>query len=106
MNSNNTEFKAGMVAYLRTTDEPLFILEVKEGSPHQTYPDLSGQTVTVRRPIQGRDGVRHEVQFFTIEELETLAAKQNRQVLEMNELKARFAPDAPITDPSQLLMPN
>lgn len=96
--------KPGQVAFIKSTEEPAFVLEIKEGSSLQKFPGLSGQVVTVRRPAMGRDGVRHLIEFFSIEELETLEDRHNRQVAEMEELKARFTPnenDIPIAGVKQ-----
>lgn len=100
------EIKVGTVAFLKSTEEPCFVLKIEEGAPHVTFPDLSKQVATVRRPSQGRDGVRHHVEIFAIEELETLETKQSRQIGEMEELKARFRPDAPATNQGQLFLSN
>jgi hypothetical protein len=90
------DVKVGTVAFLKSTEEPAFVLEIKKGAGFQVFPELSGDVATVRRPTSGRDGVRHNVEVFSIEELETLEAKQSRQILEMEELKARFKTDAPL----------
>lgn len=80
--------KAGQVALLKATEEPVFILQVLEKG--KTFPELSGSVAIVRRPTQGQNGVFHSLEEFYVEELESLDDKRTRQVSEMEELKARF----------------
>jgi len=82
--------KAGQTAFIKVTQEPVFVLEIREANSTQKYPGLSGKIAVVRRPTAGEMGVRHEVEFFTVEEVETLEESQNRSVAEMEEMKARF----------------
>lgn len=70
---------AGQVAHLKTTGEPCFVLAIVDN------------VASVRRPVDTEHGVVHQVEEFTVAELETLADVQNRKIQEMQELKARFA---------------
>jgi len=85
-----SKFKPSDVAFLRTTQEPVFVLDIKEGTSVQKFPGLSGQVATVRRPSEGREGIRHTIEFFSVEELETLDDRHKRQVEEMEEMKAHI----------------
>jgi hypothetical protein len=49
------------VAYLKTTMEPVYVMAFHEPS----------EMVSVRRPVQGRDGIQHQVEDFSLDELET-----------------------------------
>lgn len=84
------EVRAGQQAFLKVTEEPVFVLEIRDGNATQRYPALSGKVACVRRPTAGEDGVRHSVEFFTVEEIETLEQSQTRKLEEMSELKARL----------------
>ena len=87
----DTSIKAGTIAYLKTTDEPVFCLEItKRPVAAPEYPELSGVFARVRRPIAGENGIAHLVEFFAVEELETAEAGQNRKISEMEELRAKF----------------
>jgi len=67
------------VVFIRTTEEPVFVLQVNSkeeavtaGSIVSTsYPELSGVSALVRRPMQGDKGLYHVVERFQIEELAT-----------------------------------
>lgn len=96
--------KAGQVALLRTTEEPVFVLRVDEDKEECAI--LSKVLATVRRPIQGEQGVRHSIEQFHIEELETQEDKHTRQISEMEELKARFKPNETFPTQDELCFPN
>jgi len=76
--------------FIKITEEPVYVLDIREGMAAQKFPQLSGQVAVVRRPIAGEQGVRHDIDFFTVEEIESVEDNQNRKVSEMSELKARF----------------
>lgn len=96
-----SDIKPGTIAYHKITEEGVFVLDIREGNPTQKFPLLSGKVAQVRRPVLGEDGIRYEVEYFTIEELETSEVGQKRKLAEMAELKARFdsgqAADKPAT---------
>lgn len=65
-----SNIKEGEVAYLKTTQEPCFVVRVDGDSP----------LVLVRRPVGGENtGVRHELNLFFANELESREELQNRQ---------------------------
>jgi hypothetical protein len=101
-----SDIKVGQVATLKTSDEPVFVLDIEECEA-TTNPKLSGVEVKVRRPVGGQDGVRHVVETFHLEELESLDAKHTRQIAEMEEVRARLSPNgqAPAS-PSDLFSRN
>lgn len=61
--------KAGEVAFIKTTEEPVFVMEI-----------VAEDEVTVRRPVAGQDGIRHELDLFSIAELETELEHAQRRV--------------------------
>lgn len=85
-----SNIKAGQQAFLKVTQEPVFVLELREANSTQRYPGLSGKIAVVRRPTAGEMGVRHDIEFFTIEELETVEESRSRTISEMAEMKAQF----------------
>lgn len=87
-----SELKPGMIAHLRTTGEPVFILSIRptEGF-HVLSGVLSGVIAKVRRPTFGdHNQVVHHTEDFLIDELETKEESALRQVREMEGLKASF----------------
>lgn len=89
----------GQPVYLKVTEEPCFLLEIREANATQRFEGLSGKVAVVRRPTAGEDGVRHSVEFFTVEEIETLEESQNRKVGELREMEARFKASGQIAEP-------
>jgi hypothetical protein len=82
--------KAGDVAHVRTTGEPVYVLEVAEGN------------ASVRRPIMGQDGVRHETETFSLGELQTRDEQRDEQAATTREIYEKFGPkvsDATDSDP-------
>jgi len=79
------KFTPGTVIIMKTTDEPCLVLEVfkPEGKPN--FPGLSGEQVTVRRPILSQTGLTYSVDTFYAEEFETQEARRHRAVEEMQE---------------------
>lgn len=91
--------KIGSQVFIRTTEEPAFLLDIREGNAAQKFPGLSGRVAVVRRPTAGENGVRHEIEYFAVEEVESIEDNQNRKVSEMAELKARFQSRAEDNEP-------
>lgn len=92
-----------MLACVKTTDEPVFILSIKAiDSIHALAGVLSGVVAKVRRPTLDEKGaVTHKVEDFFVEELETREDNAMRKVEEINALQGKFAkgksiPDAPV----------
>lgn len=71
--------KAGELARLKASDEQVFVLEL-----------LPDATVLVRRPTGGQDGIRHEVETFSLAELETPSESRARIAAEQMELRNLF----------------
>jgi len=66
------DIKAGTKVFIKTTEEPVMVLSINPGQGSDEYPDLSGTTVVVRRPVASEStGIQHEVATFFLEELET-----------------------------------
>lgn len=86
-----SDIKVGEVVYHKITEEGMFVLDIREGHVGQKFAQLSGKVAQVRRPILTEDGIRHEIEYFTIEELETAEVGQKRKLSEMAEMKARFS---------------
>lgn len=103
-----TDIKPGMIAYLKTTEEPCFVLDVKPlDRIHTLVGCLSGVGVTVRRPVMDdKGGVGHKVDTFLIEELESKEDASVRKVNEMQQLKAQFDAERQAKTSSDLAMRN
>lgn len=74
-----TKIVPGMLVVMKTTDEPCFVLSVAkvQGSV------LSGETVTVRRPVISQNGLAYTTETFHVEELDTKEDRRSRQIKEM-----------------------
>lgn len=74
------EITAGTIAYLKSTEEPVFVMGVvTEEVPSyfgHTLDALSGTMVIIKRPVANRDGIQHEVDRVHLEELQTEEAFQ------------------------------
>ena len=64
--------EAGQVVYIKTTQEPVFVLklELNDGK----------QEAWVRRPVQGQFGIDHRQEKFTLVELETDDERDAREL--------------------------
>jgi hypothetical protein len=103
---NVTNIKAGTTAIIKSTQEPVMVLHVAPGKTLPEAPDLEQTVVIVRRPVQGSDGVRHVVETFWIQELETQEEKHTRQLAEMEEMKMRFSPRETMPSQGELFSTN
>ena len=80
-----SKFIPGTTAFIKTSNEEVFILGLsgnhKAGIPVNTIDDklFSGTTAIVRRPVITDDGVKHILDYFLVEELETVEDKVRRQ---------------------------
>lgn len=88
----------GEVAFLKTTDEPVFVLDIiKDGEGyHPTAPKLGGQLAMVRYAMVAKDTISHIIKYFYVEELETLedrALKQKKQKQNIEDLFANVDDD-------------
>jgi hypothetical protein len=74
--------KENDVAFIRTTGEAIFILSFlpEEG------------TVDVRRPIAGQEGIKHVVETFRVQELESLDEQRERFLAERKQVYEKFGP--------------
>lgn len=83
--------RAGMVAVMKTTEEPVFVLAIEEGNRGlYPAPALTQQVAVVRRPVFAESGTRYDVQSFYVDELETSEARQMRHYREMSDLRAQL----------------
>jgi len=89
--------KPGTVVYMKTTEEPLFVLSLNSGEPQ--YAGFSGSTLTVRRPQLSEHGLRYIVEDFLTEEIETLDEKNARQYSEITNRFGSFTTAKPALDP-------
>lgn len=95
-----SEIKPGMVVYIKTTEEPVYVLAVsKEPDPsaldeeciaEATHTRVTEQAAIVRRPVASEDGIRHTIDDFFLSELETDAARKERAYGEMMGLRDRM----------------
>ena len=70
----------GDLMLVKTTEEPVIILEASPAANPSVngISGLSGIRLRVRRPVSGKDGIRHEVSEFFLEELETPIERTRR----------------------------
>jgi|SRR5579859_1651958 len=83
--------KAGDAVAIRTTGEPCTVLKVAtlpEGDA-QRLEGLSNVVVTVRRPVETKNGIDHVANSFYIEELELDEERKARQYKEFIGLSAQ-----------------
>jgi hypothetical protein len=85
--------KSREVAYLKTTQEPVFVLEIV------------GEVVTVRRPVQSRDGIGHVVNTFALDELESQKESATRRVAEQKMLFGLSTSDSDVAEEAEILPP-
>lgn len=71
--------KAGQLAIIRSSNEYCFVLEVKDGK-EAPADGFYGAVAVVRVPLLTRDGVRHEIQEFFVEELQTEEDRDDAQI--------------------------
>jgi|HubBroStandDraft_2_1064218.scaffolds.fasta_scaffold1959994_1 hypothetical protein len=102
------EIKAGQIAFIKITDEPVFVLSVKllDGY-HALAGTLSGVQATVRRPNVDEHGrITHSQEQFFVDELETKEDAELRKAGEIATLKAQFQAERAAIDPSKLVSTN
>lgn len=73
-----SDIKAGQVAVIRTTDEPVFILSTRLKQHNENPSDIA----TVRRPVMTENGIEHRIEDFYLVELESFDAKKKRMIQE------------------------
>lgn len=81
--------KQGEVAFIKTTGEAVYVLDLVDPSPKFGDKEL---TVVVRRPVMGQDGVRHVTDTFYLGELETSSEQKARFQAEREELLNKYGP--------------
>lgn len=84
--------KQGEVAFIKTTGEAVFVLEITDPSPK--IGDQDTMNVFVRRPIAGQDGIKHVNEAFFLAELESLDDQQARFVQERKAVMEKYGPKA------------
>jgi len=86
-----SDIKVGEVAVIKTTDEPVFVLE-KVSSYKEVYNQLSGTAYTVRRPVGSeKSGIQHVIEVFAAEELESEGARKARHKKEQLEIISQLS---------------
>lgn len=76
----------GILAYVKYSEEPVYVLGVRPASAVELVDGFSGQIAMVRRfHIE-----QYHTENFLVEELETSEEKHARQWQEMNGLKKTF----------------
>jgi hypothetical protein len=102
------EIKAGQIAYLRITDEPVFVLSVKPlDGYHAMAGTLSGVQAKVRRPNVNEHGsIIHQTEDFFVDELETKEDAELRKMSELETMKAQFKAERAILDPAKQVASN
>lgn len=94
--------KVGETAFLKTTGEVVFVLEIKPAvQVNYTFPvgpTLFSEEVLVRIPIlESGGGINHTTESFLAEELETAQEKFDRELAQFTELQKR-QPLRPLED--------
>jgi hypothetical protein len=74
--------KPGDLVSMKTTEEPLFVLDVFEApdSSQRIAPLLGKTMVRLRRATQGTEGISHGLYECFLEEVETLEQKKERML--------------------------
>lgn len=104
-----SDIKAGTVAFMKTTGEPVFVLAITD-TPHIVFTgyeldkkgaldykrpkntEVSPVTVYVRRANHSNEGgTYHGTETYTLQELETQEEQKRRFIAEREELRAHFA---------------
>src|ERR1700723_2919870 len=96
------EIKAGEIAYIKITDEPVYVLDIKPLAGFHVYAGiLSGVEATVRRPNVDEHGrIDHRIEKFFVEELETEEDANIRKSGKLEALKAQFKAERAAIDPT------
>lgn len=81
------KFKPAEIAIIRTTGEPVLVLETNEGDA--PYAGFTGTKVKVRRPVETREGIIHKLDEFLEEELETESALMARKLQQFTNMMPR-----------------
>ena len=97
--------KVGETAFLKTTGEVVFVLEIhpckREAGHGNLFPlgaEFSAQEAYVRIPIlESGGGIMHNTAIFLVEELETAQEKFDRELQQFTELQKR-QPLRPLED--------
>lgn len=76
-----SNIKAGELARLKVSGEDVFVLAIND----------KFETVEVRRPTAGQNGVFHMTETFTLAELETPSESRSRIAAEQMELRNLFS---------------
>lgn len=96
-------FKSGTIAFVKTTEEPVFVLGVsKNAGQLDSVPDLSDDVVRVRRPLATTEGLKYQYYDFYAEELESAEDKHQRYYNEMSGRVKAFEAQATPADQSAL----
>jgi hypothetical protein len=86
--SNTDVIVPGIVVFIRTTDEPVFVLDVVP-QENSLYPSLDATKAIVRRPILTKDdGIAHNTDHFFLAELETFSQRLHRVAAQNEEEQA------------------
>ena len=83
--------KEGEVAFVRTTGEAVYVLKISDPSPKLGDKEL---TVSVRRPVAGQDGVRHVIDGFFLNELESPEEARAKFMAERQQIVDKYGPKA------------
>ncbi len=97
--------KVGETAFLKTTGEVVFVVEIHpctregwHGGGYNLGSEFSAQEVEVRIPIlESGGGIKHDLKTFLVEELETAQEKFDRELEQFTQLQKR-QPLRPLED--------
>lgn len=77
-----SKFVQGTVIVMKTTDEPCMVLESFNSTP--AFKGMSGDMVTVRRPVISQNGLSYIVESFHAEEFLTQSERRQQRIEEMS----------------------
>lgn len=105
-----SELKIGTLAIIKTTEEPVFVLQIEaapETEEAKVPEGLTAKLVTVRRPKftvqEGRVFVlEHNAERYFIDELEPMADFKSRQRTDMMDMKKTIFGEAEEIDTSDM----
>lgn len=83
-------FNPGDLVYIRTTDEPVVVLRRDSLASW-----LNTESFVVRRPVQGRNGIRHIRCVFHAFELESPTEHAQRHIDEQKLMQRLMFPEHP-----------
>lgn len=96
--------EVGKTAYMRTSNEGVYVLGTKELEPNaNSFPQCGSTVAAVRRPVAGENGLYHVVEYYYLDELvtlEQLEAERDEQQRRFNERVNKARKEAGLDEPT------